>query len=88
MLKNTEGAVKKGQSRETGNIGYTRRRKYNKDTTQYVLDTTILKQTQITFIRARKFYSKFLHKNECILLQNFTFQSLNEQIDQECDAML
>jgi hypothetical protein len=27
MLENTEGAIKKGQSRETGNIGYTRRRK-------------------------------------------------------------
>jgi hypothetical protein len=27
MLENTEGAIKKGQSRETGNIGYTSRRK-------------------------------------------------------------
>jgi len=27
MLENTEGAIKKGQYRETGNIGYTRRRK-------------------------------------------------------------
>jgi len=27
MLENTEGAIKKGQPRETGNIGYTRRRK-------------------------------------------------------------
>jgi hypothetical protein len=27
MLENTKGAIKKGQSRETGNIGYTRRRK-------------------------------------------------------------
>jgi hypothetical protein len=27
MLDNTEGAIKKRQSRETGNIGYTRRRK-------------------------------------------------------------
>ena len=26
MLENTEGAIKKGQSRETGNIGYTRYR--------------------------------------------------------------
>jgi len=26
MLENTEGAIKNGQSRETGNIGYTRRR--------------------------------------------------------------
>jgi len=29
-LENTEGAIKKGQSRETGNIGYTRRRQKNK----------------------------------------------------------
>ena len=26
MLENTEGAIKNEQSRETGNIGYTRRR--------------------------------------------------------------
>ena len=36
-----------GQSSETGNIGYTRRRK----TTQYVLDTTIHTQKQIMQIR-------------------------------------
>jgi hypothetical protein len=27
MLENTEGTIKKGQSGETGNTGYTRRRK-------------------------------------------------------------
>jgi len=27
MLENTEGVIKNGQSRETGNIGFTRRRK-------------------------------------------------------------
>ena len=27
MLENTEGAIKNGQYRETGNTGYTRRRK-------------------------------------------------------------
>jgi hypothetical protein len=27
MLENTEGPIKKGQSRNTDNIGYTRRRK-------------------------------------------------------------
>ena len=45
-------AIKNGQSRETGNIGYTGRRiqNKNKNTTQYVLDTTIRKQTQITLI--------------------------------------
>ena len=29
MLENTEGVIKKGQSRETGNIGYTRHRTIN-----------------------------------------------------------
>ena len=36
MLENTEGAIKKnGQSRETGNIGYTRWRKTKQRQTQY-----------------------------------------------------
>ena len=38
-------------TRETGNIGYTRHRtkkKPNKNTTQYALDTTMRKQIQIT----------------------------------------
>ena len=30
MLENTEGEFKNGQSRDTGNIGYTRRRQTNK----------------------------------------------------------
>ena len=44
MLENTKGAIKNGQSRETGNID---KEKQNKNTTQYMLDTTICKQTQI-----------------------------------------
>ena len=53
MLESIEGAIKKGQPRETGNTGYTRRRKSkkknkNKNATQYALDTTMRKQTQIT----------------------------------------
>ena len=40
MLENTEGAIKKGNFRETGNIGYTKGRKKTKNTVQYVLDTT------------------------------------------------
>jgi hypothetical protein len=49
MLENTEGTIKKnGHYRETGNIGYTGRRKTKQNTTQYVLDTTVRKQTQIT----------------------------------------
>jgi hypothetical protein len=43
MLENTEGAIKNGQYIETGNIGV---RNTKKSTTQYVLDTTICKQTQ------------------------------------------
>ena len=44
QLENTEGAIKNGQSRETGNIEYTERRKHNMCWT----DPTIRKQTQIT----------------------------------------
>jgi hypothetical protein len=43
--ENTEGAIKNGQSRDTGNIDED---KQNKNTTQYVLDTTMRKQTQTT----------------------------------------
>jgi hypothetical protein len=40
-----EGAIKNEQSRETANIGYTRRRqKKPKHPTQYVLDTTMRKK--------------------------------------------
>ena len=46
MLENTEGAIKKGQSKETDNIVYTRRRKTKQK--QYVWDTTIRQQTQVT----------------------------------------
>jgi hypothetical protein len=38
MSENTEEAIKNGQSRETGNIGYTKRQneeKHNKNTTQH-----------------------------------------------------
>ena len=48
-IENTEGVIKNEQSRETGNIGYTRRKKQkNKNTIQYVFDITLQKQTQIT----------------------------------------
>ena len=43
-----KGQTKNGQSRETGNID---ENKQNKNIKQYVLDTTIHKQTQITQIR-------------------------------------
>jgi hypothetical protein len=48
MLENTQGAIKNGHSRETDNIGYTRRRRQSKNTAQYVLDTTIRQQAQTT----------------------------------------
>jgi len=44
MLENTEVAIKIGQSRETGNTGYTRRRQTKHNMCN--LDTTMLKQTQ------------------------------------------
>jgi hypothetical protein len=37
-LENTEGAIKNGQPRETGNIGYTRRRKTKRKHNVYVKD--------------------------------------------------
>ena len=46
--ENTERAIKHGQTRETGNIRYTRQRKAKQSRTQYVVHTTICKQTQIT----------------------------------------
>ena len=49
-VRKIEGAIKNGQCRETGNIGYTRykTKTKKKPARQYVLDTTIRKQTQIT----------------------------------------
>ena len=44
-INKTEGAIKNGQSRETGNI---RQRKTKQKTTKYILDITIRKQAQIT----------------------------------------
>ena len=47
----TAGAVKNGQSMETSNIGYTRYKTMTNKTktpTQFVLNTTLRKQTQIT----------------------------------------
>ena len=49
MLENTEGAIKKGQSRETGNTGYTRRSK-----TQHTICWTSLytnKHKKLNFIK-------------------------------------
>ena len=43
MLENTEGAIKNGESRETGNIGYIKRRKTKQNTRPHVLDPTIHK---------------------------------------------
>ena len=50
MLENTEGGNQ--QWRETGNIGYTIRKK-PKNTTQYVLDTTMRKQKHNTICVGR-----------------------------------
>jgi len=40
-LENTEGVIKNGKSRETGNIGYTVRRKTKQKHSTIVLDTAI-----------------------------------------------
>ena len=59
-LKNTKGVIKHGQSSEIGNIWFwlslwylqtlhtQDEEKQNENTTQYSLDTTMSKQTQIT----------------------------------------
>ena len=54
MLENTEGAIKNGQSKETTQD----EEKQNKNTTQYVLDTTIRKETQITNMRHEPSYKQ------------------------------
>jgi len=41
MLEKTKGAIRNGQFKETGNIGYTKR----KTKTNNVLDSTMRKQT-------------------------------------------
>ena len=46
-LENTEGAIRNGRSREVSNVLDTQE-KQSKNQSQYVLDTTIHKQTQIT----------------------------------------
>ena len=44
-----EGTIKNGQSTKTGNIGHTRHNTNTANNTiQYVLDTAMRKQTQIT----------------------------------------
>jgi hypothetical protein len=47
MLDNTEGAIKTGQLRDTGDIGHTRRRQTKQKIQHYALDTNIRKQAQI-----------------------------------------
>jgi hypothetical protein len=46
LIENIEGAIKKGKSRQTGNIGYTRRRQTTQTHTTICSDTTLCKQTQ------------------------------------------
>jgi hypothetical protein len=51
QLENTEGTIKNGQSRETGNIGLTRFSKTKQiNTTQYVLDTINNYKISVYFI--------------------------------------
>ena len=81
MQENTESAIKNGQSSKTGNIGYTRRRKTqhnmcwtplytNKNTTQYVLDTTIHKQKHNTIcVRHHYTQTKTNYVNKTCVLQ-------------------
>jgi ribulose 1,5-bisphosphate synthetase/thiazole synthase len=72
MQENTESAIKNGQSSKTGNIGYTRRRnwqhrvhKKKKNTTQYVLDTTIHKQKHNTICVRHHYTQTKTQHNMC-----------------------
>ena len=73
MLENMEGAIKIAQSRETGNtekLAIQRNWQYRahntkKNTTQYMLDTSICKQTQIMYIRHEPSYKQLeVKKNQ------------------------
>ena len=48
MLENTEKAIENEQSRDTGTQRTQDENKQIKNTTQYVMDTTMRKQTQMT----------------------------------------
>ena len=48
MLDNVEGTIKNGQSEKLATYDTRDKDKQNKNTTQYVLDITTRKQTQIT----------------------------------------
>ena len=61
MLENTEGTMKcretsKSNPEKLATQGTQDEEKQNKNTTQYVLDTTMRKQTQITLIRQEPSY--------------------------------
>jgi hypothetical protein len=51
MLENTEGAIKNGHPDKLTTYGPKDEENQNKNTTQYVLDITLRKHTQITYIR-------------------------------------
>ena len=71
MLENTEGAIKNGQSRETGKT------KKTKTKTQHImLDTTICKETQITKIRHEPSYKQLEVKTN-----RTSFSSVNIECD-------
>jgi len=48
MFEITEGAIKKGQSRETDNIGYTRRRKTKQKHNTICVRHNYMQETEIT----------------------------------------
>ena len=56
MLENTEGAMKNDNSEAT--LGAQEEDKRNKNTTQYVLDFTMRKQTHITQARHASYYKQ------------------------------
>ena len=57
-VRETEGEIKNGQSRETNNKTQDEGKQTKTNVAHYVLDTTIRKQTQITSIRHEPSYKQ------------------------------
>jgi hypothetical protein len=71
---NTEGAIKNGQSRETGNIGYTRRKKKTKQKHNAICVGHHYAKTNTNNVKQSKFVGKHIISK---LHLKFIFQNFN-----------
>jgi len=69
MLENTEGATENGQSKETGNIGYTRRRQ-TKQRHNTICVGHHYTQAQITLLIHEPSYKVKLHYFVVLFIEN------------------